>query len=61
MWVIGALAAVHMVGNAFTNMSLLKVAVSFTHTVKAMEPFFSVLLSAFFLRQVVPTSPLLRP
>ncbi|KAF3329055.1 phosphoenolpyruvate/phosphate translocator 1 [Carex littledalei] len=51
MWVIGALAAVHTVGNAFTNMSLLKVAVSFTHTVKAMEPFFSVLLSALFLRQ----------
>jgi solute carrier family 35 protein E1 len=39
-------------GNAFTNMSLGKVAVSFTHTIKAMEPFFSVLFSALFLGQV---------
>ncbi|KAD4385823.1 hypothetical protein E3N88_25992 [Mikania micrantha] len=36
-------------GNLFTNMSLGKVAVSFTHTIKAMEPFFSVVLSAMFL------------
>ncbi|XP_078438981.1 phosphoenolpyruvate/phosphate translocator 1, chloroplastic-like [Wolffia australiana] len=43
------LAAVHTLGNLFTNMSLGKVAVSFTHTIKAMEPFFSVLLSALFL------------
>ncbi|KAK4479344.1 hypothetical protein RD792_014856 [Penstemon davidsonii] len=43
------LAVVHTLGNLFTNMSLGKVAVSFTHTIKAMEPFFSVLLSAMFL------------
>ncbi|KAG0535586.1 hypothetical protein BDA96_04G378700 [Sorghum bicolor] len=43
------LAIVHTMGNLFTNMSLGKVAVSFTHTIKAMEPFFSVLLSAIFL------------
>lgn len=43
------LAFVHTMGNLFTNMSLGKVAVSFTHTIKAMEPFFSVLLSALFL------------
>ncbi|CAA0816293.1 Phosphoenolpyruvate/phosphate translocator 1-chloroplastic [Striga hermonthica] len=43
------LAVVHTLGNLFTNMSLGKVAVSFTHTVKAMEPFFSVFLSAMFL------------
>ncbi|KHN30920.1 Triose phosphate/phosphate translocator, non-green plastid, chloroplastic [Glycine soja] len=43
------LAAVHTLGNLFTNMSLGKVAVSFTHTIKAMEPFFSVVLSAMFL------------
>uniref|UniRef100_A0A803L8K9 Sugar phosphate transporter domain-containing protein n=1 Tax=Chenopodium quinoa TaxID=63459 RepID=A0A803L8K9_CHEQI len=43
------LAVVHTLGNLFTNMSLGKVAVSFTHTIKAMEPFFSVLLSAAFL------------
>ncbi|CAK8563074.1 unnamed protein product [Lathyrus sativus] len=43
------LAIVHTLGNLFTNMSLGKVAVSFTHTIKAMEPFFSVILSAMFL------------
>lgn len=43
------LAMVHTLGNLFTNMSLGKVAVSFTHTIKAMEPFFSVILSAAFL------------
>ncbi|XP_010555497.1 PREDICTED: phosphoenolpyruvate/phosphate translocator 1, chloroplastic-like [Tarenaya hassleriana] len=47
--VILPLAVVHTLGNLFTNMSLGKVAVSFTHTIKAMEPFFSVLLSAMFL------------
>ncbi|KAL6897896.1 hypothetical protein ACP4OV_006855 [Aristida adscensionis] len=43
------LALIHMLGNVCTNMSLGKVAVSFTHTIKAMEPFFSVLLSVLFL------------
>ncbi|KAJ6797196.1 phosphoenolpyruvate/phosphate translocator 2, chloroplastic-like [Iris pallida] len=43
------LAIVHTLGNLFTNVSLGKVAVSFTHTIKAMEPFFSVMLSAMFL------------
>ncbi|KAL7153486.1 hypothetical protein ABFS83_04G172100 [Erythranthe nasuta] len=43
------LAFVHTLGNLFTNMSLGKVAVSFTHTIKAMEPFFSVVLSSMFL------------
>uniref|UniRef100_A0A6N2MD22 Sugar phosphate transporter domain-containing protein n=1 Tax=Salix viminalis TaxID=40686 RepID=A0A6N2MD22_SALVM len=38
--------------NLFTNMSLGKVAVSFTHTIKAMEPFFSVILSAMFLGEM---------
>jgi solute carrier family 35 protein E1 len=47
------LAIVHTMGNLFTNMSLGKVAVSFTHTIKAMEPFFSVLLSAMFLGEVI--------
>ncbi|XP_078168916.1 phosphoenolpyruvate/phosphate translocator 2, chloroplastic-like isoform X1 [Carex rostrata] len=46
------LAIVHTMGNLFTNMSLGKVAVSFTHTIKAMEPFFSVLLSALFLAEL---------
>jgi solute carrier family 35, member E1 len=46
---ISPLAVVHSLGNALTNISLGAVAVSFTHTIKAMEPFFSVLLSAMFL------------
>ncbi|KAF5476786.1 hypothetical protein F2P56_003488 [Juglans regia] len=49
------LAVVHTLGNLFTNMSLGKVAVSFTHTIKAMEPFFSVVLSAMFLGEM-PTA-----
>ncbi|KAF9626682.1 hypothetical protein IFM89_038777 [Coptis chinensis] len=43
------LAIAHTLGNLFTNMSLGKVSVSFAHTIKAMEPFFSVVLSALFL------------
>ncbi|GMI99461.1 PHOSPHOENOLPYRUVATE/PHOSPHATE TRANSLOCATOR, Nitrous Oxide Overexpressor 1, CAB UNDEREXPRESSED 1 [Hibiscus trionum] len=50
--VIFPLAVVHTLGNLFTNMSLGKVAVSFTHTIKAMEPFFSVVLSAMFLGEL---------
>lgn len=50
--VILPLALVHTLGNVFTNMSLGKVAVSFTHTIKAMEPFFSVVLSAMFLGEL---------
>jgi len=34
------LAMIHTLGNLLTNISLGKVAVSFTHTIKAMEPFF---------------------
>ncbi|XP_004508872.1 triose phosphate/phosphate translocator, non-green plastid, chloroplastic-like [Cicer arietinum] len=49
------LALVHTLGNLFTNMSLGKVAVSFTHTVKSMEPFFSVILSSMFLGEM-PTA-----
>ncbi|KAG1342867.1 phosphoenolpyruvate/phosphate translocator 2, chloroplastic-like [Cocos nucifera] len=46
------LAIFHTLGNLFTNMSLGKVAVSFTHTIKAMEPFFTVVLSALFLGEL---------
>ncbi|GMN42536.1 hypothetical protein TIFTF001_011756 [Ficus carica] len=45
------LALAHTLGNMLTNISLGKVAVSFTHTIKAMEPFFTVLLSALFLAE----------
>eukprot|EP00803_Ostreobium_quekettii_P001284 evm.model.scf_105.9 EVM.evm.TU.scf_105.9 scf_105:93366-99084(+) len=43
------LACVHTLGNLFTNVSLGRVAVSFTHTIKSLEPFFSVVLSSIFL------------
>lgn len=46
------LALVHTLGNILTNVSLGKVAVSFTHTIKAMEPFFSVLLSSVFMGNI---------
>ncbi|XP_052195583.1 phosphoenolpyruvate/phosphate translocator 2, chloroplastic-like isoform X2 [Diospyros lotus] len=45
------LAVIHTMGNLLTNISLGKVAVSFTHTIKAMEPFFTVVLSSLFLKE----------
>lgn len=56
---IWPLAVIHVLGNVLTNVSLGAVAVSFTHTVKAMEPFFSVLMSAIFLGEVPPPPVLL--
>lgn len=53
------LAIIHVLGNVLTNVSLGKVAVSFTHTVKAMEPFFSVVFSAIFLGDIPPAPVLL--
>jgi len=52
------LAAIHALGNVLTNLSLSAVAVSFTHTIKALEPFFSVMMSWIFLGSV-PTAPML--
>nr|XP_043637573.1 triose phosphate/phosphate translocator, non-green plastid, chloroplastic-like [Erigeron canadensis] len=49
------LAVMHTLGNFSTNMSLGKVSVSFTHTIKAMEPFFTVVLSTMFLGEI-PTA-----
>ncbi|KAJ6314671.1 hypothetical protein OIU78_018198 [Salix suchowensis] len=43
------LAVAHTFGNLLTNVSVGKVAVSFTHTIKALEPFFTVLFAALFL------------
>jgi solute carrier family 35 protein E1 len=48
------LALAHSLGNLFTNMSLGKVTVTFTHTVKSMEPFIYVLVSSMLLRKVTP-------
>ncbi|XAR51881.1 hypothetical protein NMG60_11006665 [Bertholletia excelsa] len=43
------LAVIHTMGNILTNISIGKVAVSFTHTIKSMEPFFTVVLATLFL------------
>lgn len=55
---VAPLALIHVVGNVLTNISLGLVAVSFTHTVKAAEPFFSALFSYLFLGDV-PSFPVL--
>ncbi|KAL4578327.1 hypothetical protein LXL04_014448 [Taraxacum kok-saghyz] len=46
------LAVAHTMGNLLTHISLGRVAISFTHTIKAMEPFFTVLFSALLLSDV---------
>ncbi|CAK8533727.1 unnamed protein product [Lathyrus sativus] len=46
------LVMAHTLGNLLTNISLGKVSVSFTHTIKAMEPFFTVVLSSLLLGEV---------
>lgn len=46
----------HLLGFLFTNMSLGAVNVSLTHTIKSLEPFFTVVLSYFFLG-AVPSLP----
>uniref|UniRef100_A0A7S1TKR7 Sugar phosphate transporter domain-containing protein n=1 Tax=Erythrolobus australicus TaxID=1077150 RepID=A0A7S1TKR7_9RHOD len=43
------LALAHLAGNLFTNLSLRQMAVSFTHTIKASEPFFSVVIGKVFV------------
>ncbi|GJQ12444.1 hypothetical protein GpartN1_g4235.t1 [Galdieria partita] len=47
-------AAAHTVGHISTVVSLGAVAISFTHVVKALEPFVNVLASAVILRSVFP-------
>ncbi|KAL8210943.1 hypothetical protein R6Q57_005380 [Mikania cordata] len=46
------LGVAHTMGNLLTNISLGKVAVSFTHTIKAMEPFFTVVFSVLLLSEI---------
>ncbi|KAI6671290.1 hypothetical protein NL676_006175 [Syzygium grande] len=46
------LAVAHTMGNLLTNISLGRVAVSFTHTIKAMEPFFTVVFASLFLGEM---------
>ncbi|GFZ06320.1 glucose 6-phosphate/phosphate translocator 1 [Actinidia rufa] len=47
-------AVAHTIGHVAATVSMSKVAVSFTHIIKSGEPAFSVLVSRFFARRVVP-------
>jgi solute carrier family 35 protein E1 len=47
--ILGMLGLVHCVGTALTNWSTLESTASFTHTIKASEPLFSVLLSVVLI------------
>jgi len=46
------LGILHLLGFLFTNASLGSVAVSFTHTIKALEPFFTAVFSAWLLGSI---------
>ncbi|XP_073149570.1 triose phosphate/phosphate translocator, chloroplastic isoform X1 [Henckelia pumila] len=47
-------AVCHALGHVTSNVSFAAVAVSFTHTVKALEPFFNAAASQFILGQQIP-------
>ncbi|KAK2995001.1 hypothetical protein RJ640_030048, partial [Escallonia rubra] len=47
-------AVCHALGHVTSNISFAAVAVSFTHTVKALEPFFNAAASQFILGQQIP-------
>ncbi|XP_019229445.1 PREDICTED: triose phosphate/phosphate translocator, chloroplastic-like isoform X1 [Nicotiana attenuata] len=46
----------HALGHVMSNVSFATVAVSFTHTIKALEPFFSAAASQFVLGHQIPVS-----
>lgn len=46
----------HAIGHITSNVSFATVAVSFTHTIKALEPFFNASASQFILGQSIPLS-----
>ncbi|KAK1368700.1 hypothetical protein POM88_034792 [Heracleum sosnowskyi] len=46
-------AACHTVEHFMSNVSFAAVAVSFTHTIKALEPFFNAVVSQFILDQQI--------
>ena len=54
---VAPLSIMHLLGFLTTNMSLGAVNVSLTHTIKSLEPFFTVVLSYFFLG-AVPSLPI---
>ncbi|KAK4485269.1 hypothetical protein RD792_007901 [Penstemon davidsonii] len=47
-------AVCHALGHVTSNVSFAAVAVSFTHTIKALEPFFNASASQFLLGQQIP-------
>ncbi|XVE88106.1 hypothetical protein DITRI_Ditri19aG0041700 [Diplodiscus trichospermus] len=47
-------AVCHAIGHVTSNVSFAAVAVSFTHTIKALEPFFNAAASQFVLGQSIP-------
>ncbi|KAL5989488.1 hypothetical protein ACLOJK_010380 [Asimina triloba] len=47
-------AICHAIGHVMSNVSFAAVAVSFTHTIKALEPFFNAAASQFVLGQQLP-------
>uniref|UniRef100_M4DZS2 Sugar phosphate transporter domain-containing protein n=1 Tax=Brassica campestris TaxID=3711 RepID=M4DZS2_BRACM len=47
-------AVCHAIGHITSNISFAAVAVSFTHTIKALEPFFNASASQFLLGQSIP-------
>ncbi|KAL3519818.1 hypothetical protein ACH5RR_017967 [Cinchona calisaya] len=49
-------AICHAIGHITSNVSFAAVAVSFTHTIKALEPFFNAAASQFILGQQIPLS-----
>ncbi|XP_062013082.1 triose phosphate/phosphate translocator TPT, chloroplastic [Rosa rugosa] len=49
-------AVCHAIGHVTSNVSFAAVAVSFTHTIKALEPFFNASASQFVLGQSIPLS-----
>ncbi|KAL5723127.1 hypothetical protein ACHQM5_006560 [Ranunculus cassubicifolius] len=54
--ILTPVAICHALGHVMSNVSFAAVAVSFTHTIKALEPFFSASASQFVLGQQIPAS-----
>ncbi|XP_030443404.1 triose phosphate/phosphate translocator, chloroplastic-like [Syzygium oleosum] len=50
------IACCHALGHVMSNVSFAAVAVSFTHTIKALEPFFNAAASQFVLGHQIPLS-----
>ncbi|KAM3754747.1 hypothetical protein ACB098_03G188800 [Castanea mollissima] len=54
--ILTPVAFCHALGHVMSNVSFAAVAVSFTHTIKALEPFFNAAASQFVLGQQIPLS-----